>query len=155
MAEARVRNARLRDEGTRNLIAASVRAGARRLVAQSLAFAYAEGPLPHAEDDPLDPEQRGVISLESQVLNAPFEGVVLRYGRLYGPGTGFERAQGPAPLHVDAAARAAFLAAIHGEPGAYNFAEDDGQVSSEKAKRSLGWSADWRNRTDVASAPQP
>ncbi len=79
MAAALVRNARLRDEGTRNLVAAAVAAGARRLVAQSIAFVYADGPPPHREDDPLLPEThpvygatvRAVASLERQVLATP------------------------------------------------------------------------------------
>jgi nucleoside-diphosphate-sugar epimerase len=149
MEEARTRNARIRDEGTRNLVSAAIHAGARRLVAQSVAFAYADGPLPHGEDDPLNiaaegargVSARGVASLERQVLEAPLEGIVLRYGRLYGPGTGFEAASGPAPVHVDAAAEAARLAASRGAPGIYNIAEDDGAVSSEKARRLLGWDA--------------
>src|SRR5277367_2110687 len=41
MAEATARNPRIRDEGTRNLVDAAVRSGVRRLVAQSVAFAYA------------------------------------------------------------------------------------------------------------------
>jgi hypothetical protein len=41
-------------------------------------------------------------------------------------------------LHVDAAAHAALLAVTRGVPGIYNIAEDDGAVSSEKAKRELG-----------------
>ncbi|WP_042703864.1 hypothetical protein, partial [Azospirillum sp. B506] len=49
------------------------------------------------------------------------------------------------PLHVDAAAKAALLVLAHGVRGIYNFAEDDGAVSSEKAKRDLQWSADWRS----------
>ena len=77
MTEALVRNARLRDEGTRNLVAASVGAGAKRLIAQSIAFVYAEGPLPHREEDPLLAEThpvygetvRAVSSLERQVLS--------------------------------------------------------------------------------------
>lgn len=152
MGDALGRNARLRNEGTRNLVAAALAAGARRLVAQSLAFAYAPGPEPHAEDDPLNVADqgaagvtaRGVASLEQQVLGAGIAGLVLRYGRLYGPGTGFETNDKPAPLHVDAAARAAQLAVSKGAPGVYNIAEDDGAVSSERAKRELGWSADWR-----------
>ena len=91
-------NARLRDEGTRNLVSAAVHAGARRLIAQSIAFVYAPGPMPHGEDDPLDVDAddangvtaRGVASLERQVLEAPVAGIVLRYGALYGPGTGFD-----------------------------------------------------------------
>jgi nucleoside-diphosphate-sugar epimerase len=152
MEEATRRNARIRDEGTRSLIAAAIAAGVRRFVAQSIAFAYADAPLPHGEQDKLaiDAEgragisARGVASLERQVLDAPVEGLVLRYGRLYGPGTGFEAPAGRSPVHVDAAARAAALAATRGERGIYNIAEDDGTVSSERAKRQLTWSADWR-----------
>ena len=152
MGEALVRNARIREEGTRNLVAAALQAGAQRLIAQSVAFAYAPGPLPHGEDDPLNVaadgaagvSARGVASLERQVLDAALAGVVLRYGRLYGPGTGFDKPGGAGPIHVDAAARAAQLAASTGGAGLYNCAEDDGAVSSEKAKQALGWSADWR-----------
>ncbi|NIE81104.1 NAD(P)-dependent oxidoreductase [Asaia sp. As-1742] len=152
MVEATARNARIRDEGTRNLVEAAIRAGVRHFIAQSVAFAYAEGPTPHTEEDALAIEAegragisaRGVASLETQVLSAPFVGAVLRYGRLYGPGTGFETPAGLAPLHVDSAANAALLALLHGARGIYNFAEDDGAVSSEKAKRELNWSADWR-----------
>lgn len=152
MEQAIRRNARIRDEGTRHLLAAAVAAGVRRLVAQSIAFAYADGPEPHGEQDRLASDAegragvtaRGAASLEHQVRAARIEGVVLRYGRLYGPGTGFVGAPGRAALHVDAAARAAALAVTRGEPGVYNIAEDDGAVSSEKARRQLGWSADWR-----------
>jgi nucleoside-diphosphate-sugar epimerase len=152
MAEASQRNARIRDEGTRNLVAAAVAADVRRIVAQSIGFAYADGPLPHSEDDPLDSHfdgprgvsLRGVASLERQVLQAPLEAVVLRYGWLYGPGTGFDAAAGAAPVHVDAAARAAELAVLRGKTGIYNIAEDDGTLACDKAKRELGWSADWR-----------
>ena len=55
MAEALIRTARIRDIGTRNLLAAAVAAGARRMVAQSIAFAYAPGPKPYHEDSPLGP----------------------------------------------------------------------------------------------------
>ena len=142
MAAARARNARLRDEGTRNLIAAAVAAGAKRIVAQSIAFAYAPGPKPLTESAPLDPAQLGVVSLERQVLAGPMQGVVLRYGRLYGPGTGFAQS-GPAPVHVAAAADAARRALLAGQ-GIYNIAEDDGEVDSSRAKTDLGWSADFR-----------
>jgi nucleoside-diphosphate-sugar epimerase len=152
MVEATARNARIRDEGTRNLVEAAVRVGARRFIAQSVAFAYAEGPTPHREEDALavnaegraGVSARGVASLEAQTLAAPLDGAVLRYGRLYGPGTGFEAPAGPGPLHVDAAAKAVLLTLAHGARGIYNFAEDDGAVSSEKAKRNLHWSAAWR-----------
>ncbi|CAG4925661.1 NAD-dependent epimerase/dehydratase family protein [Paraburkholderia saeva] len=152
MGEALVRNARLRDEGTRNLVAAAVKAGAHRLVAQSIAFVYAAGTMPYREEDPLavtgDDEwaltARGVASLETQVLAAPVEGIVLRYGGLYGPRTGFDIATGHAPLHVEAAAHAAYLAVTRGPPGIYNVAETDGTVTSEKAAAALGWDPDWR-----------
>ena len=113
------RNSRLRIEGTANLVAAAQAAGARRLIAQSIAFAYADGPEPHAETDAIAPAEgdkpsaitaRGVRALEEAVLNAPgIAGIVLRYGRLYGPGT-WNTPNARAPLHVDAAAQAALLA---------------------------------------------
>lgn len=142
---ARANNARIRDEGTRNLIAAAVAAGAERLIAQSIAFAYAEGPRPYAEDAPLDTGKpgtagvtaRGVASLEYQVLAAPLQGIVLRYGRLYGPGTGVDVAPKDGPVHVMAAAKAA-VAALHRGDGVYNIAEDDGFVDVGKAARQLG-----------------
>lgn len=155
MAAALARNARLRELGTRNLVAAALAAGVQRLVAQSIAFAYAPGPQPYAEDAPLnisaaDPaaatSARGVASLERQVLEAPFEGIVLRYGRLYGPGTWYDSPPAGAPVHVDAAADAARRALRCGEPGVYNIAQSDGTVTSEKAQRVLGWSPAFRLR---------
>jgi nucleoside-diphosphate-sugar epimerase len=152
MEAASVRNARIREEGTRNLIDAAIRADVKKLIAQSIAFAYAQGPLPHHETDPLNVDGEGragvsaraVASLETQVLEAPLSGIVLRYGRLYGPGTGFDAAAGAGPVHVDAAAYAAQRAVMTGVPGIYNLAEDDGAVCSDKAKQWLGWNADWR-----------
>ncbi|MGV2291598.1 NAD(P)-dependent oxidoreductase [Trinickia sp. YCB016] len=152
MEAALVRNARIRDEGTRNLIDAALRAGVKKLVAQSIAFAYAEGPLPHHETDPLNVDGEGlwgvsaraVASLETHVLEAPLGGIVLRYGWLYGPGTGFDTATGAGPVHVDAAAYAAYRAVAAGVPGIYNIAEDDGALCSDKAKEWLGWNAGWR-----------
>ena len=147
------RNARIRDEGTRNLVAAALKAGARRLIAQSIAWAYAPGPRPYGEDHPLDMNAegdrgvsvRGVASLERQVLAAsPIEGVVLRYGRLYGPGSGADAPPSPPSAHVDAAAYAALLAIDHGEPGAFNIADPNDEVSSDKAITALGWRADFR-----------
>jgi nucleoside-diphosphate-sugar epimerase len=153
MADAIARNARIRDEGTGNLVRAAVAAGTRRLVAQSIAWAYATGPEPHAEDDPLDlaaegtraTSVRGVAALESQVLGAAgMEGVVLRYGQLYGPGTGAERPTGSMPLHVDAAAHAALLAVDRGAPGVYNIAEPNPHVATARAQTVLGWNAAFR-----------
>lgn len=151
MPEAKLRNARLREVGTRNLVAAAVAAGATRLIAQSIAFAYAPGAAPYGEDAPLNVEDpdfgltaRAVASLERQVLEAPLEGIVLRYGRLYGPGTGALQPPTPSPLHVDAAAHAARLALTHGARGVYNVAEDDGTVSIGKATIGLRWRPDFR-----------
>ena len=157
MAEAAGRNARIREEGTRNLLAAAIAAGARRIVAQSIAFAYAPGPTPYREDWPLNLDApggpsvsvRGVASLERQVLEAPLESVVLRYGRFYGPGTGFTRRDEGMPVHVDAAADAARRALTRGQ-GIYNIAEDDGNVAIGKARAELGW--DPRFRMDARSA---
>lgn len=155
MAAARARNARLRVEGTRNLVAAAAAAGATRMIAQSLAFVYAPGPKPYPEEwdlytdaaDPLGETARAVESLEEQVLESGLEAVVLRYGKFYGPGTGFTRempgAPSEGPVHVEAAARAALLAVTRGE-GVYNVAEEDGTVSSVKARRDLEWDPAFR-----------
>ena len=153
LADWLMRNARLRIEGTANVVAAAQAAGARRLIAQSIAFAYAAGAEPHDEDDPLAPAEgdtpgattaRGVRALEDAVLNTPgIDGVVLRYGRLYGPGT-WNTPNARAPLHVDAAAHAAFLAVTRGSPGIYNIAEEDGAVTIDKARRELGFDPAFR-----------
>ena len=151
LTEALVRNARLRVIGTRNLILASAAAGVRRMVAQSIAFAYAPGPTPYHEDAPLNLDDpafgatvRAVANLEQQVLAAPFPGIILRYGKFYGPGTGFDEAPSGGPLHVDEAADAARLALTRGETGIYNIVQDDGTVSSKKAARELGWAPGFR-----------
>ena len=86
------RNDRIRTEGTRNLVAAATAAGATRFLAQSIAWR---------------PEKRGhAVELhEQQVLE--IGGVVVRYGRLYGPGTYYERElPSPPRVHVDTAAKA-------------------------------------------------
>jgi nucleoside-diphosphate-sugar epimerase len=146
------RNARLRIEGTRNLVAAAKAAGVRRLIAQSIAFVYAPGEGARVESDPLDLAATGirkrmvdgVVALEGATLEMP-EGIVLRYGLLYGPGTWFENEKRDKPaLHVDAAAQAALLAVTKGAPGIFNIAEDDGAVSSERAKSEFGFDAEFR-----------
>jgi len=145
-------NARIRTEGTRNLIAGAAAAGARRLIAQSICFVYEPGGEPHRETDPLnqsDPVRavtvKGTVDMEDQVLDAPaMTGVVLRYGFLYGPGTWHETATAPAPaVHVDAAAQAALLAIDRGS-GVYNIAEDDGAMVIDKARRELGFDPGFR-----------
>ena len=146
------RNARLRVEGTRNLVDAAKAAGVRRMITQSIGFIYAPGDGARAEGDPLDVAAGGarkrtvdgVIALEEATLELP-EGIVLRYGFLYGPGTWFEGGKRAKPsLHVDAAAQAAVLAVSKGKYGIYNIAEDDGAISSEKAKRDFGFDAGFR-----------
>jgi len=153
MAEARRRNDRIREIGTRNLVAAAVAAGVKRMIAQSIAFAYAPGPMPYDEDCPLDmaaaddataQRARAVSSLEQQVVGASLTGIVLRYGKLYGPATGFDSPPSGGALHVDAAADAARLAITRGRPGIYNIAEDDGAISSLRAESELGWSSGFR-----------
>ncbi len=146
MAVAREKNARLRIEGTRNLMAAAKAAAVPRVVAQSIAFVYAPGPGPRQETEPLDSSEaqrvtiEGVKALEHAVLNTPgIDGIVLRYGRLYGPGTWFDKPGSPGSLTAGAAAEAALLALTRGAPGVYNIAEDDGAFSIEKARRELGF----------------
>jgi nucleoside-diphosphate-sugar epimerase len=151
--ETLARNARIREEGTQNLVRAAIAAGVRRCVVQSIAWVYAPGSEPHVELDPLDfgadgvraATVRGIAALEKWTLQSPpLEGLVLRYGQFYGPGTGSDVPQGAVPVHVDAAAYAALLAIDHGEHGIYNIAEPNEQVATEKVRRELGWRPDFR-----------
>ena len=106
MAEAAARNAHIRIEGTKNLIGAALAAGVRRLIAQSIAW------------QPQGVSAEGVAALERQTLQSPpLGGIVLRYGRFYGPGTGKDEPPAELPCHVDVAARAALTAVEKGEPG--------------------------------------
>jgi 2-alkyl-3-oxoalkanoate reductase len=152
-------NDRLRSEGTRILVGAAQGAAVKRIIAQSIAFAYAPtsvGAL-HAETDPLiggdahrdfKRSARAVQELEQDVLGA--HGLVLRYGYFYGPGSaicadgsmGQDVARRRMPIvgrgrgvwsfiHVDDAARATVDALTHGESGAYNIVDDDPAPVSE------------------------
>jgi len=154
MEEQLAGNDRIRTEGTRNLVAAAVAAGARRIVAQSVAFAYAPtGAGLKREQDPLWddapwPWSRSVAALrelEGDVTETEgIEGVVLRYGFFYGPGTAygpggyFERevrrrrfpvagkGTGTFPfIHIDDAAEATVAAVARGAPGIYNVVDDE------------------------------
>jgi nucleoside-diphosphate-sugar epimerase len=145
-------NAHMRRQGTRNLVTAALAAGTQRLVAQSIAWMYAPGKEPHSEDNPLDIDAggtraitvAGVATLERLTISSPpIDGIVLRYGHLYGPGTGTDTAEAPA-LHVDAAAWAAVLAIEKARRGIYNIAEPSGYLSTEKARRELGFAASVR-----------
>ena len=152
--EGLARNARLRIEGTRNLVAAARAANVKRMVAQSVAFAYAPGEGARIESDPLNLGAEGsarrsaeaVVALEQAVLGLP-EGIVLRYGFFYGPGTWSETASRAPSVHIDAAARATLLALTKAKPGIYNIAEDGDAVSSEKANREFGFDPGSRIRS--------
>jgi nucleoside-diphosphate-sugar epimerase len=148
---------RLRTEGTDNLLAAAREAGARRFIAQSYAgwpFARTGGPV-KSEEDPLDPEpQAGLHSilaairrLEATVTGAEgVEGLILRYGAFYGPGTsiglepegevvrtvrkrGFPVVGGGSGVwsftQVEDAAAATAAAVARGAPGIYNVVDDE------------------------------
>lgn len=97
-------NARIRREGNHNLLAAARAAAAPRYLAQSVAWELPPGDGAAA-----------VRELERSVLDAG--GVVLRYGRLYGPGTYFEEEPPPPPrVQVDHAATRT-VAALHAPGG--------------------------------------
>ena len=144
----------LRTDGTRHLVDAAVAAGARRVIAESIAFLYApSGPRIADETSPTwsdapppFAETLGALhSLERTVTGTDgIEGVVLRYGALYGPGTWYapdgdmteqvRRRRMPVVgsgggltsfLHVEDAAAATVLALDHGAPGIYNIVDDD------------------------------
>ena len=143
---------RLRIDGTRNLVDAAKAAGVRRMIAQSLAIVYAPEAEPATELDPLadgSPTLRdtvkGVRSLEAAVAELP-EGISLRYGLLYGPGTWYSKfgpfadavRQGKRPasngissfVHVEDAARAAMLA-IDWPAGVVNIVDDEPAAGTE------------------------
>jgi nucleoside-diphosphate-sugar epimerase len=161
MSDAVARNARIRAEGTANLVAAARAAGCEHVVAQSIAWAYAPGAKPYEESHPLDLGAEGAravtvggtAALERWVLSLNESGgigTVLRYGNLYGPGTGRDTPQGASPLHVESAAWAALLAVRHPRGGAFNIAEDGAEVTSEKAKREFGWRPELRVQHEPA-----
>jgi nucleoside-diphosphate-sugar epimerase len=153
VSTALARNARIRSEGTRNIVDATLAADAHRVIAQSIAWAYAPGRTPHGEDDPLDrdaPPPRsttvnGVIALEEAVLRSTgITGTILRYGQLYGPGAANLLPSGDSPVHVDAAAHAALLAVDRNATGIFNIAEPNSVVATRKAETELGWDPAFR-----------
>src|SRR5919106_17488 len=148
---------RLRTEATDYLLAAARAVGARRFVAQSIAafrFAGTGGPV-RTEAEPLDPDPpaglraglAAILHLEQAVTTIEWgEGLVLRYGSFYGPGTGISLAPDAvmaAPIrkrrfpivgdgggvwshvHIEDAAAATAIAVEHGQPGIYNVVDDD------------------------------
>ncbi|HEX2414238.1 MAG TPA: NAD(P)-dependent oxidoreductase [Thermoleophilaceae bacterium] len=145
---------RVRTEGTRNLLAAAAAAGARRFVCQSIAFAYAPGGARVKTEEarlfldsppPFGEAVKALEQMEGMVLGAEaMEGLVLRYGWFYGPGT-YYAADGSSAadvrrrrfplvgkasgvfsfIHVDDAADATVAALERGAPGAYNVVDDE------------------------------
>lgn len=147
-------NNRIRDQGTANLVAAARAAGARRLVAQSIAFIYepSAGWVKSEDDPPMSSlagefgsSVRATLSLERQVLGAQdIDGLVLRYGFFYGPGTSYapdgyqasevRRRRFPIVgagdgvfsfVHIEDAAVATVAACERGAPGVYNIVDDE------------------------------
>jgi nucleoside-diphosphate-sugar epimerase len=152
---------RLRTEGTDYLLSAGQAIGVRRFVAQSYgSWPYVRtGGLVKTEEDPLDPsparEMRETLAairhLEEAVLSARWtEGIVLRYGSFYGPGTSMAPGgqqlemvrKGRFPLvgdgagvwsfiHIADAAEATVAAVEHGSRGVYNIVDDDPAAVAE------------------------
>jgi 2-alkyl-3-oxoalkanoate reductase len=149
---------RLRTEATDHLLAAGRGVGARRFVAQSIAaFRFADTGAPaQTEADPLDPSDlpaalrtglAAILHLERAVTTIEWgEGLALRYGSFYGPGTGFSLAADAvmaAPVrkrrfpivgdgggvwshvHIEDAAAATAIAVERGRPGVYNVVDDE------------------------------
>jgi nucleoside-diphosphate-sugar epimerase len=146
----------LRSATTRTLIEAGREAGARRVVAQSIAFMYVpagdwvkdeEAPTldPATADDKFGPALEATLDMERQVVEAEgMDGLVLRYGFFYGPGTWFAHGTGMAkafkrrmsPIvgngqgvfsfaHVEDAASATVAAVERGGTGVYNVVDDE------------------------------
>jgi 2-alkyl-3-oxoalkanoate reductase len=157
------RTNRLRTEGTDHLLAAAKAVGAKRFIAQSFAgwpFARTGGPV-KGEDDPLDespPKQfretlAAIRYLEREVSGADWiEGIALRYGGFYGPGTSISLEPGAEQVEmirkrrfpivgagtaiwslvqIEDAAAATVAAVDHGDPGLYNVTDDEPAPVSE------------------------
>jgi nucleoside-diphosphate-sugar epimerase len=138
-------NARLRIDGTANLVAAARRHGVRRMIGESVSWLYASGDGPASESDPTtraatgEPAYGPVEELERAVLGLP-AGLVLRFGLLYGPDTWYApggsaftaAAAGTVTattdhtsfLHVDDAAEAV-VAALDWPSGVVNVVDDE------------------------------
>jgi 2-alkyl-3-oxoalkanoate reductase len=140
----------LRTKGTEHLLAAASAVGARRFIAQSYTnwTNIREGGPVKTENDPFDPHPAksqteslaAIRFLEEAVVSAPLEGLVLRYGSLYGPGASdlmvevMTKRKMPiigngagvwSWIHLDDAASAVVAALDHGERGVYNIVDDD------------------------------
>jgi nucleoside-diphosphate-sugar epimerase len=152
---------RLRTVGTDNLLAAAIAAGARKFVAQSFAgWPYAkEGSAVKDEEAPLDPSPPASVEqtmaairhLEATVVRAEaIEGIALRYGGFYGPGTSLFEDGEHAELirkrrfpivgsgagvwsfiHIDDVAGATLAAIERGRRGVYNIVDDEPAATTE------------------------
>ncbi|MBO0887279.1 MAG: NAD(P)-dependent oxidoreductase, partial [Acidimicrobiales bacterium] len=147
---------RLRTEGARYLIEAGTEVGARRLVVQGFTGWTNEpgGSLVKDETDPLDPHPPrtmrqaldAIAESERMVTTAPgIEGIVLRYGNFYGPGSAalldaVRRRKLPVVgsgaglwsfIHVADAADATIAALDHGTTGLYNVVDDEPVAAAE------------------------
>jgi len=140
-------NARLRVEGSRNLVDAARSVGVERIVTESISWVYRPGTTPAVESDPLDVDAdgprratvRAVQAMEETARAIP-AAVALRFGQLYGPGTWYaadgrfaalaRAGELPASetvtsfVHVDDAARAT-LAALGWPAGVVNVVDDE------------------------------
>jgi nucleoside-diphosphate-sugar epimerase len=146
----------LRMKGTEHLLAAASAAGVERLIAQSYTgwTNIREGGPVKTEDDPLDPNPAkaqteslaAIRFLEHAVLEAPLEGIVLRYGSFYGPGASeslvelIRKRQLPIVgggggvwswIHLDDAAAATAAALERGRRGVYNIVDEEPAKASE------------------------
>ncbi len=123
---------RLRVDGTRNLIAASIAAGARRLIVGSFAPLHAYGDHAPAE---VQPGLDAVRSMEAQALDAAargqLEAIILRYGLFYGPGN-------PATQNLVALARRRMLPVVRGDNSLLPFIHIDDAVSATVAALARG-----------------
>jgi nucleoside-diphosphate-sugar epimerase len=138
-------NDRLRADAARLLVDAALVAGTEVYVQPSVTFVYpADGEVD--EDTPLrdvPPHLESSLAAEREAAwfaQAGRRGVVLRLGRIDGPGTEYAEPEpnASATLHVDDAGRA-LLAALEAPSGIYNVVRDGGGVSNERFKRTTGW----------------
>ena len=138
-------NDRLRSDASRILVDAAVAAGAAVYVQPTVTFVYPpNGPV--SEDTPVRevlPILRSALVAEQETerfVRAGGRGVVVRFGLLDGPGTGYDQPMGDfgATLHVNDAGRA-LLAALSLPSGTYNVCRDGERVSAERFTRAAGW----------------
>ena len=160
LADYYAKNDRIRTEGTDNLLHAVPAAGAQRYIGQSVAFFYepkggtvkAEGePLWTAGPEPFGAAAKAIQRMEDAIRKAAdLDGVVLRYGTFYGPGTWYtpdgeigrqmKKRQYPnigsgegmtSFIHIDDAAAACVAFVESGQPGIYNVVDDEPATANQ------------------------